>query len=126
MNKLYRAMAAATNTFAELVLIYAALILIASLLFSAFEGVNFADSAWWAIVTATTTGYGDISPKTVGGRVVAFVLMHLAVFLIIPLIVGRIITNFIENRDAFTHHEQEEMLARLARIEAKLDSRSPS
>ena len=30
------------------------------------------------------------------------------------------ITNVIENRDAFTHAEQEEVLARLARIEAKL------
>lgn len=32
-------------------------------------------SMWWAIVTLTTTGYGDVTPQTVGGRVVAGVVM---------------------------------------------------
>ena len=30
---------------------------------------------YWAIVTVTTVGYGDISPKTVGGRILASILM---------------------------------------------------
>jgi voltage-gated potassium channel len=123
MSKLTKLARSATDTMIELLLIYAVLILIASALFAWFEGVGFGDSVWWSIVTATTTGYGDISPKTLGGRAVGFLLMHMAVFLIIPLIVARIITNFIENRDAFTHHEQEELMARLARIEAKLEER---
>jgi voltage-gated potassium channel len=32
---------------------------------------------YWAIVTVTTVGYGDISPKTVGGRMLASILMIL-------------------------------------------------
>jgi voltage-gated potassium channel len=36
---------------------------------------GFADGVWWAIVTASTVGYGDIAPTTVWGRLIAVLLM---------------------------------------------------
>jgi hypothetical protein len=36
---------------------------------------------WWCIVTLTTTGYGDMFPVTVGGRLVAAVTMLLGLVL---------------------------------------------
>ncbi|WP_103662795.1 potassium channel family protein [Microbacterium sp. CJ77] len=36
---------------------------------------SFGDAIWWAFVTITTVGYGDFTPVTVAGRVVAVLLM---------------------------------------------------
>jgi len=43
----------------------------------AFENnINtFGDAIWWSLVTTTTVGYGDISPESTGGRVIAGILM---------------------------------------------------
>ncbi len=57
-------------------------------MFHSFEyGINedvnsFFDSIWWAMVTITTVGYGDISPVTTGGRVVSMALMMLGIGLL--------------------------------------------
>ena len=39
------------------------------------EFATFGDSLWWAIVTLTTVGYGDIVPVTTTGRIVAVMIM---------------------------------------------------
>lgn len=37
------------------------------------------DALWWAVVTITTVGYGDVSPATTEGRLAAGVLMILGI-----------------------------------------------
>jgi voltage-gated potassium channel len=114
---------AATDTLAELALVYLALILLATLLFMAIEAQPFLDSLYWAGTTATSTGYGDISAKSWAGRMLSLALMHLSIFGIAPLIVVRLVDRLNENRDAFTHEEQLALMARLDRIEALLAAR---
>ena len=49
--------------------------LVAAGMFAVFEGQSLVDGLWWTMVTLTTVGYGDLSPATAGGRMVAVSLM---------------------------------------------------
>ena len=57
------------------------LVIVAATVVASVEGgenasiQSFPDALWWAVVTITTVGYGDMVPVTVVGRAVAFVLM---------------------------------------------------
>lgn len=59
---------------------------------------TFSDGLWWAIVTTTTVGYGDISPDTISGRIVAVVLMLVGIG-IIGMLTSSITTFFIKGED---------------------------
>jgi voltage-gated potassium channel len=51
-----------------------ALIVLNGFAISWFEKIPIGDAVYFAFVTAFTIGYGDISPETAGGRVVALVI----------------------------------------------------
>ncbi len=97
----------ATDTFHELALIFAGVILLGGIGYSVFEGANLLQGIWWALVTAFTVGYGDTVPHTVGGQIVAGLLMTISVFIIVPLITARMASKMIVNDDAWTNSEQE-------------------
>lgn len=100
----------ATDTFKEIGAIYLAIIIVASIVFCMAESRALGDSVWWAFVTAMTVGYGDIYPVTLIGRIVGVILMHIVPLFIAPLVVVRMMSNVIEDRDKFTNEEQEELL----------------
>lgn len=76
---------------------------------------GFFDGIWWAIVTATTVGYGDIAPTTWPARAVAIVLMFTGVGLISTL-AASITTYFLGRQDK----DLIEVRAQLDKIEALL------
>lgn len=52
------------------------------------------DALWWSLVTTTTVGYGDISPVTLGGRLLAGLLMLVGIGLL-GMVTGSIATYFV-------------------------------
>jgi voltage-gated potassium channel len=75
---------------------------------------SFGDGLWWALVTATTVGYGDISPVTPQGRAVATVLMLVGIGTL-GMITGSIATYFLgQNREQPTNPQVEWLRDQLA------------
>jgi voltage-gated potassium channel len=103
-----------------IILIYLASLGCAAGLFALFEAKSFWDGLWWAVVTALTIGYGDLSPATVPGRVTGILFGHFWIFGVIPMIIGNIISGMLEDRDRFTHAEQEWQERTLRAIAAKV------
>lgn len=85
------------------------------------EGEGPITSLWWAVVTASTVGYGDAYPETTLGRGVATLLILSMVTVIIPMITASFTSKLIVDRDVFTHEEQEQIKRTLEAIAAKLD-----
>jgi voltage-gated potassium channel len=105
----------------ELLALYVVLLLVGAAAYAGFEHKPFVDAIWWACVTATTVGYGDMYPVSVGGRIVAALLMHVTLLFILPLLIGNICSRCIKDQNEFSHAEQEELKAALRRLESKLD-----
>jgi voltage-gated potassium channel len=77
---------------------------------------GFGDGVWWAIVTATTVGYGDISPTTLAGRVIAVLLMLVGIGLMSTL-AASITSYFVQQTE---NSELKDLMVRLDRIERLL------
>lgn len=79
------------------------------------------DGIWWAVVTVTTVGYGDLTPKTVEGRVVGMVLMFVGISFL-SLLTAAIASRFVKQERSEEREEaeqqREEMMDTLRRIEA--------
>jgi voltage-gated potassium channel len=79
---------------------------------------NLGDGVWWALVTITTVGYGDITPVTTLGRVVASSLMLLGLGLIATItaiVSAKFIQNFVD------HHTNDDVLEKLDEMQLELD-----
>ena len=87
---------------------------------------DFADALWWAIVTVTTVGYGDVVPSSGAGRIIAGLLM-LAGVSAIPITTSLVVSVFVARLQADDRarnaEARDEIITRLDRIERTLEGR---
>jgi voltage-gated potassium channel len=83
---------------------------------------GYGDGIWWAIVTASTVGYGDIAPTTLWGRLIAVLLMLVGIGLMSTL-AASITSHFVQQT---ANVELKDMSARLERIEEMLRLLQPA
>ncbi|GAA2903843.1 hypothetical protein Acy02nite_52510 [Actinoplanes cyaneus] len=117
----YRGVIWLANSPRTLLLAYLILIVVCGTLYSHFETRSIGDSLWWAVVTASTVGYGDISPSSWQARMLAALLISIMVLLVIPLITAHFASKLIVDHDAFRHEEQEELKANLRQVRMLLE-----
>uniref|UniRef100_A0A7S3YWS4 Potassium channel domain-containing protein n=1 Tax=Lotharella globosa TaxID=91324 RepID=A0A7S3YWS4_9EUKA len=74
-------------------------VLIGMLVFQAIEKVRYVDAFYWAAITTLTVGYGDVTPKTEGGKAFAIFFM-IASLLIVTRVVGKFMESYTTRREA--------------------------
>ena len=62
-----------------------------------FEDRSLPDALWWSVVTLTTVGFGDISPVSLGGRLIGVVLMFFGIG-VLGMFTATIAGVFVEQR----------------------------
>ena len=84
---------------------------------------GYGSGVWWAIVTITTVGYGDISPTTPLGRVVAGILMLTGIGLVSTLAAA--VAAYFVGEDKTPEMQQiEERLSRLEIVMERIAEQS--
>ena len=92
-----------TNNFDHVLWFTFCTIFIGAMSISFIDDMDIGDAFWWSFVTTTTVGYGDIAPKSLGGRLVAVCLMIVGIGFLSTL-TGTISTFLINNINAKKKH----------------------
>lgn len=94
-----------TNNFNYIIWITLTTLFIGAIGIHFAEGISFGNSLWWSFVTITTVGYGDISPATPIGRIIAGLIMVVGIGFL-GMLTGTIATFFLSKNDSTTFKSQ--------------------
>lgn len=81
---------------------------------------SFGSAVWWAFVTLSTVGYGDVYPVTGTGRAVAVMMMVVGVALL-GLVSATLASSLLVRLRGEEKTDQQQLLERIDGLEAKVD-----
>ncbi|MCS7050279.1 MAG: potassium channel family protein [Thermomicrobium sp.] len=102
------------NGLGYVLLVAAGIVLVGSAVFWIVEPSvhGYGEALWWAVVTVTTVGYGNVAPRTAAGRAVAVVLMVVGIS-VIGMLTSSLATYFLGVRRRSPHPTVEYVRERL-------------
>lgn len=74
------------------------------------------DGIWWAVVTVTTVGYGDVTPTSKEGQVIAMIVMLFGIGFL-AILTATIASTFVKSERS---DETKEILEALSRVEGEI------
>jgi voltage-gated potassium channel len=104
-----------------------AIVLVSAVAIRVFDAKDFPNiwlSLWWAVQTATTVGYGDVTPHEVTGRIIGAVVM-LEGIAFLAVITAAITSTFVARAQhdlAGREAQREGLNARFDELERRLDA----
>jgi len=97
--------------------------------FAAEENISFGNGLYWAITTMTTVGYGDITPHSAEGKVIAVIVMLVGIgtgTLVIGAVAQRFLAGTVEEVEMAEDEiisELRDIATRLGKLEQALQTR---
>lgn len=108
-----------TNNFQYVLWITLSTLFIGTIGIHLTEGISYGNALWWSFVTITTVGYGDISPATPFGRVLASFLMLVGIGFL-SMLTGTISTFFLNKNNNKNHKSYKNDV--IENIKSRLDN----
>ena len=87
--------------------------------FASEESISFGNGVYWAITTMTTVGYGDISPKTTEGKIIAVIVMLVGIGTA-TLVIGAVAQRFLAPTVEHVEITEDDLLLQVQEISLRL------
>lgn len=98
------------DEYRDLLITTIVIIIIGTIAYHYLEGWTILDSLYFSVVTLTTIGFGDFTPKTDGGKIFTIFYIVMGIGMILSFI------NTVQHHfTAMRHQEKKEILGRLKR-----------